>query len=352
MIVRNNILLLVILLAAAPVGAQTLVDVKIEVADIMIGEQTVIHLSVTTDRDRQVLVPLPPPGKLLTEGVEVLQITPPDTVDIKNNRVAINRDLLITSFDSALYLLPPFIAIDGRDTVRSGQVALKVTPPDVNLDKPEEYYDIKTVWKPPFVFADYYPLIFGILFALLLAAAAYYYCTHRRRRPARSEGGKRISLLPPHEQAIKELNEIRERKLWQQSRFKDYYTEITDTLRRYMTARYGFEAMEMTSSEILDLVEETEKGNKDVLHVLKQILQLSDFVKFAKLHPLPDENDLSMRNANTFVDSTKKIAAAAPAANAAEGPASSDKLSSDEDSSASSDKSSQHHTNTEINEPL
>ncbi|MDR3252155.1 MAG: hypothetical protein LBT35_01105 [Tannerella sp.] len=343
MIIRkfHSILLLTVLLAAVQAGTSayaqlpTLVDVKIEVADIMIGEQTVIHLSVTTDRDRQVLVPLPPPGELLTEGVEVLRITPPDTVDIKNNRVSINYDLLITSFDSALYLLPSFIAIDGRDTIRSEQVALKVTPPEVNLDAPDEYYDIKAVWKPPFVLADYYPLIFGILFVLLLAGAAYYYYKRWRRRPARSEGGKRVPLLPPHEQAIKELNEIRERKLWQQSRFKDYYTEITDTLRRYMTARYGFEAMEMTSSEILDLIEEEEKGNKDVLHVLKQILQLSDFVKFAKLHPLPDENDLSMRNANTFVDGTKKVAAVAPTAIA-----------------AASDESPQQQTNKEINETI
>ena len=36
------------------------------------------------------------------------------------------------------------------------------------------------------------------------------------------------------------------------------------------------------------------------------MLRLSDYVKFAKLHPLPDENDESMRNAYLFVNQTKR----------------------------------------------
>ncbi|MDR1097885.1 MAG: hypothetical protein LBL57_07125 [Tannerella sp.] len=284
---------------------QTLVDVSIDIQDMMIGEQTMLHLNVTSDKDKQLIIPLP--ADMLMKGVEVLYITPPDTTDIKNNRITISYDLLITSFDSSLYLLPPFYAIDGRDTLYSDQVALKVSSPDVDLEHPEDFKDIKGIWRPPFVLADYYALIYGILFALFLICVIGYFVQRMRNRPERTAEVKEVSKLPPHEQAMKELKEIRERKLWQQGRNKEYYTEVTDTLRRYMSLRYGISVMEKTSSEILDMLRNEEPGNKEVYDLLKQILRLSDFVKFAKLHPIPDENELSMFNANLFVDKTKRV---------------------------------------------
>lgn len=305
-------LLFASLQSAKTYAQQTLVDVKIDVADILIGEQTVLHLSVTTDKDKQIQIPLP--ADMLMKGVEVLKITPPDTVDIKNNRMTIHYDLLITSFDSSLYLLPAFVAIDDRDTLYSNQVALKVSSPDVNLDNPEEYYDIKNVWRPPFVLADYYALIYGILFALFLICVIGYFIQRMRNRPEKTAVVDEGPKLPPHEQAMLELKNIHEQKLWQQGRNKEYYTEITDTLRRYMTARYETSVMEKTSSEILEVLRNEEPGNKEVYDLLKQILQLSDFVKFAKLHPLPDENDLSMFNANLFVERTKRIEVIPPSA--------------------------------------
>jgi len=289
---------------------QTLVNVRIDNPDLMIGEQTMLHVTYTTDADKQVLIPLP--VDLLMEGVEVLAIFPPDTTDIKNNRITIRYDLVITSFDSALYLLPPFIAIDNGDTIRSNQVALKISSPDVDLDNPEEFYDIKTVWRPPFVLADYYALIYGILFTLFLICVIGYFVQRMRHRPKKVEVVQEGPKIPPHEQAMKELREIRERKLWQQGRNKEYFTEVTDTLRRYITARYGEPAMEKTSSEILEIIRNEEPGNREVNDLLKQILHLSDFVKFAKLHPLPDENEITMFNANLFVDRTKHEEAGAP----------------------------------------
>ena len=289
---------------------KTIIDITIDNQDLMIGEQTLLHLTVTTDKDKQVLIPLP--GNMLTEGVEVLNIFPPDTSDIKNNRMTIRYDLLITSFDSSLYLLPAFFVIDGRDTLYSNQVALKISSPDVDLEHPEEYYDIKNVWRPPFVLADYYALIYGVLFALFLICVVGYFIQRMRNRPKKVEVIEEGPKLPPHEQAMKELKEIRERKLWQQGRNKEYYTEVTDTLRRYITARYGDPAMEKTSSEILEIIRNEEPGNREINDLLKQILHLSDFVKFAKLLPQSDENEITMFNANLFVDKTKQVEINAP----------------------------------------
>ena len=281
---------------------RTLLDVKIDSAAILIGEQTVLHLTLTTDKDKDVNLIIP--RDTLMQGVEVIQVPKADTTQIENNRMLIKQDVVVTSFDSSLYLLPPFVVIDGVDTISSNQVALKVSTIPVNTDNPEEFFDIKDVWNPPFVLADYYAWIFGILLALFLICVLGYVIQRLRNKKPLVPFQKPEPKLPPYEQAIQELDTIKQQKLWQQGRSKEYYTEITDTLRRYVAERFGISAMEMTSGEILDLLRK-EPEAKPVYDNLKQIMNLADFVKFAKMNPLPDENDLSMSNAYAFVNQTK-----------------------------------------------
>lgn len=305
---------LLVLLASLAVGKasaqQTLIDVAVDSAAILIGEQTTLHLTVTADKDRPVLIVVP--GDTLMKGVEVLNLSKPDSSLIENDRLVIKQDILVTSFDSSLYLLPPLKVIDGADTIYSNQVALKVSTVPVNADKPEEFNDIKDVWKPPFVWADYYPWIYGVLFALFLICVIAYVIKRLRSRKSLIPFKKEEPQLPPHEQAILELDQIKQQKLWQQGRSKEYYTLITDTLRKYMAGRFGMNAMEMTSGEILDFIR-TEGEAESVYANLRQILELADFVKFAKMNPLPDENDLTLVNAYLFVSQTKPLDEPQPA---------------------------------------
>lgn len=278
-----------------------LIDIRIDSAAILVGEQTKIHLTVTTDKGKEVLIPIP--KDTLTAGVEVLNISTPDSSLIENNKLVIKQDILITSFDSALYLLPPFKVIDRVDTVYSDRVALKVSTFPVDTDHPEEFNDIKTIWKAPFVFSDYYPVIFGVLIALLIICIIGYIVQRLKQKKSLIPFRKEEPKLPPHEQAIKELDEIKQQKLWQQGRNKEYYTQLTNVLRNYIVERFGINAMEMTSAEILEMLRNEEEA-KPVYANLREMLELSDFVKFAKWHPLPDENERSLQNAYLFVNQT------------------------------------------------
>ena len=303
------LLLVVCLLAGFTAGAQqTLIDVKVDTADILVGEQTTLHVTVTTDPNRRIIIPLP--SDTLMTGVEVLSVSDADST-VADGRLVIRRDILVTSFDSSLYLLPPFIAIDGADTIASNQVALKVSTVPVDVDNPEQFYDIKDVWKPPFVLADYYPWIFGVLTALFLICVIGYLVQRYRRHRSEVPVKPAEPELPPYETAIRELDSIKDQKLWQQGLNKEYYTQVTDTLRRYISRRYGVNAMEKTSEEILAIIER-ESDERSVYDTLRQVLRLSDYVKFAKLHPLPEENDESMRNAYLFVNQTKRAEAPQP----------------------------------------
>ena len=84
---------------------------------------------------------------------------------------------------------------------------------------------------------------------------------------------------------------------------KAYYTRLTDTLRKYIEERYGFNAMEMTSSEIIEKLTATQ--DEKALSELRHLFLTADLVKFAKYSTLINENDMNLVNAIAFIDQTK-----------------------------------------------
>ena len=91
--------------------------------------------------------------------------------------------------------------------------------------------------------------------------------------------------------------------MWQSGQEKAYYTQLIDILREYIDSRFSINAMEMTTTEILSSLR-ANKETKLVENNLKTILEIADFVKFAKMRPLPEDNEASMRNAIKFVELT------------------------------------------------
>jgi len=283
-------------------SGQTVINATIDSTNILIGQQTKIHLEIAADRNQQLLLPLIP--DTLMTGVEVLEISKIDTTDIGNDRMQLKYDYLITAFDSALYLLPPFKVISGIDTVYSPELALKVSTLPVDTES-GKFYDIKDVRKPPFVLMDYLPGILLVLTILALIALAGFIIYRVVNKKSLVPFKKEEPYLPPHIRAIRQLDTIKAEKLWQMGKIKEYHSEITDTLRKYIEERFGVRAMEMTSGEILTCIQKFSDAD-EVYNHLKQILILADFVKFAKYSPLPDENESSMANAYLFVNDTKK----------------------------------------------
>jgi len=102
-----------------------------------------------------------------------------------------------------------------------------------------------------------------------------------------------------------ELDKLKSEKLWHTGRNKEFYTRMSDILRIYINRRFQIDSLEMTTGEILELFRR-DKNTQSVYQNLKQILQLADLVKFAKLTPLENDNELSMMNAYLFVNQTKK----------------------------------------------
>jgi len=113
-------------------------------------------------------------------------------------------------------------------------------------------------------------------------------------------------LLPPHEEAVKRLEELRLSRMWQAGKIKVYHSAITDIMRNYFLRRFNFEALEMTSDEVLEHLEDN-KVNEQALQKIRDVFHLADLVKFAKVVPTAVENDTSLDYCIDFVNETKTV---------------------------------------------
>lgn len=292
----------------------------IQPSEILIGEQALINLQVIAPKDMEILFPIYQDS--IVAGLEVLSMGNPDTTIVDNVRT-INVKYLVTSFDSTLYYIPSMPISDGVDTIYSNSFGLKVTAPELkdstvaylermkagetdSIDFNElQLNDIKSIQKAPFSWKDFLSLLWIPLIILILLAiiGAIIYLIIKKNK--KGYFFTPPPLLAPHVRAMKSLDKIKKEKIWQQERYKEFYTQLTDVLRRYINERYGINSLEMTSGEILSIIR-TKAEEDSVYNNLKQVLSVADLVKFAKYKPFIDENDLSLMNSYFFVNQTKE----------------------------------------------
>ena len=113
-----------------------------------------------------------------------------------------------------------------------------------------------------------------------------------------------IKKIPPHQKAMKEIEHIKSEQLMKSDNPKEYYTKLTDTLRIYIAERFGINALEMTSSELLDRLKEEDDQKK--YDELRELFETADLVKFAKYSTQIYENDMNLSNVIEFINSTKQ----------------------------------------------
>ena len=162
--------------------------------------------------------------------------------------------------------------------------------PKANMKTPVRFYEAKGL------------VFYWLLAALACVMAFYLFVRYRDDKPII----RRIKIepkVPSHVKAISEIEELRNSGGPHSEDAKSYYTRLTDILREYINDRFGFNATEMTSYEILERLEESR--DKDSLNELRELLSTSDMVKFAKFKPMLNENDRNLVSAMEFVNETK-----------------------------------------------
>jgi hypothetical protein len=274
---------------------------------LMIGEQVKVNLRVTYRVDNgAVNVVFPTLYDTINEFVEIVSKSRIDTVIPDKSdpyRFYQEQNIVLTSFDSGYYVVPPFQFVINNDTVETEAFLLEVNT--LEVDTTQGIFDIKQPLSEPFSFLDWLKENWWWMVAILvLAVAIYLLVRYLKNRKPKEVVEEIIPIIPYHVIALEKLEKLKQEELWQKGKVKLYHSHISEILRDYLEHRYQINALEETTAEIiyglrLQLIS-SEQMNK-----LTQTLTLADLVKFAKEQPLPLENEQSLTFAVAFIEATK-----------------------------------------------
>ncbi len=272
---------------------------------IFIGDQ--IHFKVTASLPGKSEVNLNTAADTLSEKIIILGKPGRDTLTMADGSRAIIDDYLITSFEAGTYSIPPFYAeIESGDTVLrfySGYSELVVTRPEITpADTTDVIFDIIAPRKAPLTFGDILP---WIIMAAMIALIVWLLAKYLPRNPIRRLMKPAPPAEPSHLTALRELGRLKEEQLWQKGEIKEYYSRLSEILRRYIDGRFGISSPELTTDETVRMLQRAAVLRQSEMAVIKEILSVSDMVKFAKYLPLAEIHDNAFESSLRFVELTK-----------------------------------------------
>ncbi|RKX18194.1 MAG: hypothetical protein DRP35_09655 [Candidatus Zixiibacteriota bacterium] len=306
-------IVLIFVLAVSITQAQNLtIKANIDTNHILIGDPVNFTLQITKPTGFQIT--FPELHDTITEKIEIIETDTLDTLSTSSNEITLMKKYVVSCYDSGQFAIPPLPFVYQQDTTTDTLYSqpLTLTCQTVPVDTAKkEIKDIKQPLNTPFSFQEfvkyYLPYILGGIIILLILYFAYKY--YKKKRQEAKEKPKKVYVPKEaaHTIALRELESLKEKKLWQNDKIKQYYSELTDILRTYLENRYRISAMEQTTYEIISMMKQQNLTEQEQLNLLSYVLESGDLAKFAKYKPLPDENDKSLKNAFRFVEQTKLL---------------------------------------------
>lgn len=303
MYLKQLLLFLFLLLGAGFVRAQNVeYGLALDTNYMLIGDQQ--HLIFKVKSEPGIRINFPQLRDTVVNGVEIISGPVRDSVKEKDGRWLIEEKYVITAFDTGVYVIPPMpITIEGQEynnILRTDPLAFVVNT--FQVDPQKGNYDIVMPYGAPWTFAEILPYLLWVLLGIVIMALIWlYWSRFRKNKPLFAPKKEEI---PPYVKAIRSLDEIKEHKLWQTGKEKEYYTRLTDTVRQYLDDEFSIPAMEQTSAETLRALEGCREVEQKERGRMAEMLTTADYVKFAKFIPLQDENARYLDTAYDFVNNT------------------------------------------------
>ncbi|MBE0678480.1 MAG: hypothetical protein IH592_06920 [Bacteroidales bacterium] len=292
-------------LSAAAMAQEIKVTSSPDTAIILIGDQT--RFTVTAK------IPAGTPAELntvtdtLAGKIIILSRSPRDTVLSSDGNLTITDRYLVTAFDSGAYTIPPFYAemVSGDSLLRyySDYSFLTVLRPDVTPpDTTDVIFDIIGPRSAPVTFAEVLP---WLVIALIAGIVLFVLARFLPRNPLRRFVRPAAPPEPADVIALRELKALMDEELWQKGEVKEYYSRLSDITRRYIDNRYGISSPELTTDETVRMLQKAAVTTGGQMSLVKDLLSLSDMVKFAKYVPDSGLHEKYHADAVRFVKETR-----------------------------------------------
>ena len=270
---------------------------------VLIGDQIDLKLQATTENEA---VQFPIYGESLMPGIEIVDRTMIDTANLSDGRTQYTQYLTLTSFKDSLFFIEEQPFVCNKDTYFTEGLSLNVIQP-FEIDSTNAITDIKDIQNAPrWIWGTLRWILLAIAIIGLIIGICFLIEFIKRHLHPEENTAPAAPARPADEVAIEKLNAIKEQKIWQAGKVKQYHTELTDVIREYIGNRYDIRSAEKTSDETLKAMKTVLSDRKDLFDRLSKMLNLADLVKFAKWTATPEENDSALKTAYDFVNETRK----------------------------------------------
>ena len=274
---------------------------RLDTNAMLIGDQVKLTLKIAGKGKRIVF---PQFCDTCISGFEIVSRSGMDTTTVED-RTELSQTLTLTSFDEGNYIFPPIPFYDSDSVLLAQTQELYLQVRTVEVDTLLPIKDIKEPLSAPITWKEI--LLYGGISvgAAAVLAGIMLLIRYLTRKKTPMAIAKEKPKIPAHILALEALNKLWQKKLCASGHVKEHYSELSDIVRTYIENRWDVPAMEMVSPEITASLD----GGKippAQMKKLEQMLYMADMVKFAKAHPLPDENGLHYSNMVEFVEITSK----------------------------------------------
>ena len=281
------------------------VEGKVETTDVQVGKPFTLDLSLKV-----------PYGwfvewndfaqDTLSEQIDILKRSNVERTADADSNVIVKQQLTLMTFDTGQIQLPAVglaYAKSFDDPLRmkafTEPIDLHVTT--ISVDTAMAYKPIVEPLAAPMTMKEVFPWLLVALLAILIGLGIWFLVKRRKVRGDEEGNTVRGPVIPPYDKAVDDLKRLREEKLWQSGKVKEYFSSLTDIAREYIEGQFGVNAVEMTTDDILDEIRPL-RFPKETYGKLKDTMEVADLVKFAKYSATTLESDTALTNMTEFVD--------------------------------------------------
>lgn len=309
---RNILLVIATLLALSAAAQSERPEVRATLSpdSVLLGDEVLLTIDVRKDQVQVIGFPTFDTGE--NGELELIEELPLDTVERDGRRQHLRKRYRLAAYGEGTLALgrTPLLYLDKNieDTIYSADSLVLYIEPIVIDTTTMTINDIKRPREMPLRWGEFSGYLWrgAVIVALLIALIALIVWLIHKYNIKMPNPFRPKEEVPPHVVAIKALEALHHQKLWQNNRHKEYYSGLTDILRRYIADRYEVGAMEMTTDEIVATTKPIEMPDKSRRNLV-EILRTADLVKFAKAIPDDHYNEQAYLDAYYFVEETKAV---------------------------------------------
>ena len=227
------------------------------------------------------------------------------TADADSN-VIVKQQLTLMTFDTGQIQVPAVgltyaKSFDDPMRMQAFTEPIDLYATTIAVDTLQPYKPIVGPIDAPIQMKEVFPWILGVLLLALIVVGVLYWRKHRKTKVDADGNIVRGPVIPPYDKAVDDLKRLREEKMWQSGKVKEYFSTLTDIAREYIEGQFGVNAVEMTTDDILEEVKPL-RFSSETYNKLKETMEVADLVKFAKYSAANLESENAMNSMTEFVN--------------------------------------------------